>query len=65
MKTQSTTPCTIGRTPTCLITFLDNPAPIRKRVTVNPFFANQTNEPVTVSGIVKKVLATIARMKRR
>ena len=65
IKIHRKTSCTIGRKPTCLITCRDKPAPIRKRVTVKPFLANQTIDDETASGIGRKVLAIIAKIKKK
>lgn len=40
-------PCSKGFIPTFFITDIDNPAPIKKSVTVSPFFAPETIKLLT------------------
>ena len=65
INTQSVTPNTKGRTPTDFITLIDKPEPIKNSVIVIPILDSDTIEEVMFVGMFRKVLATIAKMKKR
>lgn len=64
MTIQSSIASNSGFTPTCFTVLSDRLAPMKKRVSTNPFFASQTSESLTEWLRPQYVLITIARIKR-
>ena len=65
ITTHSVTPNTKGFAPTDCRTLRESPEPIKKRVRVIPFLESMTMNEVRFWGRLKRVLATMARMKKR
>ena len=65
INTHSVTPRTKGRIPTDFRIFIDRPEPIKNNVIVIPVLDSATMAEVIFVGMFRKVLATIAKMKKK